>query len=340
MSNDYTFIPSPETDSSLPKRSRFPVFPQILILGGFLILVFGIGIVTQQVNRSAPSSNPISQQTAAINEAPDGLPDVIGPLQNIAITAESAFVLDVNTQRVLYSKNPDAVRPIASITKLMTTLVAHELVTEDTWVRIPQTASALESTSGLIPGQLLTQQSLRDFAMMSSSNDAAHSIATAVGALLDSRQPLPSFVAAMNIRAAELGLSSMTFSNTTGLDTSETQAGASASARDVSFLMHYILQNYPEILEPTRLADARIYTDTGAHYEAENTNQQLASIPQLLGSKTGYTTLAGGNLTIAFDAGYNRPVIITVLGSSYTGRFADAAVLIEAIQTSITNETQ
>ena len=77
---------------------------------------------------------------------------------------------------------------------------------------------------------------------------------------------------------------------------------------------------------------SRVYNSAGAYHEAFNTNELVGDIPNLLGSKTGFTDLAGGNLTIAFDAGFDRPIIITVLGSTREGRFDDVATLIAASQ--------
>jgi D-alanyl-D-alanine carboxypeptidase len=65
-------------------------------------------------------------------------------------------------------------------------------------------------------------------------------------------------------------------------------------------------------------------------YSAENTNVVIDKIPNLIASKTGYTDLAGGNLVIAFDAGLNHPIIISVLGSTEKGRFSDVLQLVQA----------
>ena len=73
------------------------------------------------------------------------------------------------------------------------------------------------------------------------------------------------------------------------------------------------------------------YPQTGISQETDNsTNAFIDKIPNVIASKTGYTDLAGGNLVVAFDAGLNRPIIISVLGSSQEGRFADALKLIDA----------
>jgi D-alanyl-D-alanine carboxypeptidase len=102
--------------------------------------------------------------------------------------------------------------------------------------------------------------------------------------------------------------------------------------------MEYILLNHPEILTPTVTEYTRLYNQSGDFHEAYNTNDILTDIPNLLGSKTGYTDLAGGNLTIAFDAGYNRPIIVTVLGSSRNERFSDIKKLVAAVEEAMSNK--
>ena len=87
---------------------------------------------------------------------------------------------------------------------------------------------------------------------------------------------------------------------------------------------------YPEILRPTNTSATRINNTAGAYNDANNTNEVALKIPNMIGSKTGYTDLAGGNLTIAFDAGLNRPIIITVLGSTRDERFTDVFTLVRA----------
>jgi D-alanyl-D-alanine carboxypeptidase len=141
----------------------------------------------------------------------------------------------------------------------------------------------------------------------------------------------------MNIRAEELELTSFSFKNPTGLDEPALIPGAVGSARDVSFLLEYILLNHPNIIEPTRQYNARVYNSNGEFHDMSNTNDVLYGIPNLLASKTGYTDLAGGNLTIAFDAGLNRPIIITVLGSTREERFSDVLRLVDAVQSSFSN---
>jgi D-alanyl-D-alanine carboxypeptidase (penicillin-binding protein 5/6) len=213
----------------------------------------------------------------------------------------------------------------------MTSLIAYELIDEKKTITVPESAVSQSGASGLIAGEKITAQSLSDYSLLASSNDAAFALAAAVGSVIDTKNPNQTFVNAMNIRAKELGLENFIFYNPTGLDIDATQAGAVGTAREVTFLMEYILNNYPNILEPSTFTSTRVYNEAGTFHAAENTNPITAQIPNLLGSKTGYTDLAGGNLTIAFDAGFNRPIIITVLGSSYDGRFTDVKKLVNEV---------
>ena len=72
-------------------------------------------------------------------------------------------------------------------------------------------------------------------------------------------------------------------------------------------------------------------------HTATNTNEVVGSIPGLIASKTGFTDLAGGNLVVAFDAGINRPVIISVLGATKDGRFTDMEMLVNASLRALNN---
>lgn len=328
MSTDDFFIPPEIPDT--PARSRFPVRAQLAVLGGLLFILLGAGLVpyltdSNQIDRTVIDT--IATETGATTFQTT----TVLSLGDVPVTAQSVFVYDVVGKRALFNKNADTVLPLASITKLMTTLVAHELMTGDTSVSIPTAAVRQDGASGLRAGDHFASLSLIDYAMQASSNDAAYALAVAAGNLIDEQYPAERFITTMNLKAKELGLDSMIFYNPTGLDISVDEAGAYGNAREVTFLMEYVLKNYPELLAKTTDDSGRIYNETGEFHQAENTNPIISAIPNLLGSKTGYTDLAGGNLTVAFDAGYNRPIIITVLGSTYTERFSDVETLVTAV---------
>jgi D-alanyl-D-alanine carboxypeptidase len=305
------------------KEKRFPVVTQLAVLGLILVVIFGITYAPKFISGAKNTGTQKAAESAPLVIAENTI-QTVPVLENMHLSAKSAYVYDVRAKRALYSKDPDTVLPLASITKLMTALIAHELVATNKTVVVPKAAISQSGSSGLSEGERFTTAALSKYAVLASSNDAAYALAIAVGAVIDDKKnPNQTFVKTMNIRATELGLPHLHFLNPTGLDISPTEAGAVGTAREISFLMEYIVNNYPEILTPTTVESARVYNTDGAYHDAENTNPIISKIPNLLGSKTGYTDLAGGNLTVAFDAGYNRPIIITVL--------ADVEKLVDAV---------
>ncbi|MBP6881698.1 MAG: D-alanyl-D-alanine carboxypeptidase [Candidatus Pacebacteria bacterium] len=326
MNNDFPHII--ETDETVVPK-RFPIVMQLGILGFILLLLFG-SLLLPKEKSTVTSTPPTPTQTAA-----SAAPAVPQKFDDVDLRANAAYVWDVRSQRALYAKNEDEALPLASITKLMTALLAYELVEDEAEAIIPAAAINQEGSSGLSAGEHLSIEELRDLALISSSNDAAYALGASVGELLGDSDPASQFIHGMNIRADELGLASLEFWNTTGLDLSTTKPGAIGSARDVSFLMEYIITHHPEIITPTQETATRVYNAAGAYHEVSNTNEAATEIPNMIGSKTGYTDLAGGNLTIAFDAGFDRPIVITVLGSTRDERFTDVLTLVKAVQDSL-----
>ena len=330
--------PEEDTPTEVPTPGRFPVRTQLLLLASLMFLLFAGIVVPKTLAILGGEANQAEVQGSA--EVTTVESESTGPkkLGELSLRAEAVYVWDVIGQRALYEENPDRVLPLASITKLMTALVAYELVPDETPVTISRAAAAQQSGGSLTAGETFEVKELADFALISSYNSAAYTLASSVGELLGDGDAMAQFIAAMNIQADELNLKTLEYKNPTGLDISTTEAGAVGSARDTTFLMEYILLNYPEILTPTVTEHTRLYNTAGDFHEAFNTNTIMADIPNLLGSKTGYTDLAGGNLTIAFDAGFNRPIIVTVLGSTHSERFNDVKKIVAAVQASMISE--
>ncbi len=310
---------------------RVVIVFQLLLLVIILSGLFGAFLLDKKQTASVTEAIPLSD--APLTTAN---PEVLAKLSEVKVRAKAAYVWDVNRSEAIYAKNEDSVLPLASITKLMTSLLAYELASADTTTKLSSRAARQEG-SILIEGEQFTLDELNRLALVSSSNSAAYELSASVGVLLGDRDPSSQFVEGMNIKAEELGLKTLSFKNPTGLDISQNEPGAVGSAKDVSLLMEHILKEYPELLEATARGGARIYNSQGEYHDVENTNEVLYAIPNLIGSKTGYTDLAGGNLTIAFDAGMNRPVIITVLGSTREERFSDVLRLVKATQAHISD---
>lgn len=315
--------------NKLLSERRLVVMFQLGLLLFILIGLFSAYIFSGGQTAAVPKSVDI--ENVPVHETNE---ETLMKLQEVTVRARAAYVWDVRGKQVLYSKNEDEVLPLASITKLMTSLLAYELAAADTKVFLSDRAAGQEG-GGLAAGEQFSHSALNRLALIASSNDAAFALGASTGELLGDRDPASQFVEGMNIKAEELNLNSLSFKNTTGLDISSSEAGAVGSAKDVSLLMAYIYGEYPELLEATTRGGARIYNSQGEYHDIENTNEVLYAIPNLIGSKTGYTDLAGGNLTIAFDAGMDRPIIITVLGSSREERFTDVLRLVRAVQGNI-----
>lgn len=333
--NEPYIIETNETKNEVKTKNSFPVLIQIVVilflLGGVL---GGVAFTKESLTFKDKNSEVLNAnlQVMSTSTSDNNVPQKI---DSVSVIARSAFVWDVKEQRVLFQKNEEEVLPLASITKLMTALVAYELLPEDTKVKVTKEAANQQSGGSLREGEVFLVKELADFALVSSYNSAAYTLADAVGSELGKKDPVAQFVAGMNIRADELNLHTLKFLNPTGLDISTDEAGAYGSAKEVSFLMEYILKTHPSILEPTKSLHTRLFNTAGEFHDARNTNNILTSIPNLIGSKTGYTDLAGGNLTIAIDIGFDHPVVITVLGSTLDGRFNDVEKLIEAVQKSV-----
>ena len=320
---------------------RLPVFKQLAILGLLLFLLFATSLTPRllalldQGQEKDANITAVETATALNNDIDNNV-----PFEGVTLTAKAAYVWDINTQKALFKKEESKQLPLASVTKLMTALVAHEILDESETIRIDELSIKQDGFSGLSEGETFDRLSLTDLVLISSSNDGAFALAAAAGNALLPNSGATSFVTAMNVRAEEIGLLETYFKNPTGLDISETEGGAYGSARDVAFLMEYILRNEPDILTYTKEEEAQVYNQAGTLHDAENTNYFVDQIPGLIGSKTGYTDLAGGNLVIAFNAGLDRPIVVVVLGSTQHDRFTDTLKLVEEAREYVAQSAQ
>ena len=135
------------------------------------------------------------------------------------------------------------------------------------------------------------------------------------------------FITEMNAKAHELKLNSLLFYNPTGLDISTAQSGGYGSARDTSSLFVDILSQDPDLLSSTKYPNGSFTSLNGIVHSISNTDAAIPHITDIIASKTGYTDLAGGNVIVTFDEDIGHPILITILGSTFDGRFTDAETL-------------
>lgn len=200
------------------------------------------------------------------------------------------------------ARNATRRHAIASITKLMTVLVALEHADLSDRVVVPRAATRIgEATVNLRPGERLIVRDLAIGALVPSANDAATALALHVGRGSEAR-----FVALMNAKARQLGLRGTHFANPHGLD----QPGHYSTARDVVSLLRVALRN-PFV----RTWSARTRATLPGGRAVETTDDLLARLPSLVGGKTGHTEDAGWAQVAAASAG-GVTVRAAVLGAA------------------------
>ena len=202
-----------------------------------------------------------------------------------SVSAVSAVLMDGESGRVLFAQNPEEPRAIASITKLMTALLAAETV--DDWnetVTVQPEWTGIEGTSlYLKPGEALTLRTLLYGLLLQSGNDAAVALADICAG------DTPSFVERMNRRAAEIGMTNTHFSDPNGLS----DENHYSTALDMARLAAVCLRN-PTVAE---IVSTRTVSMEGR--SLVNHNKLLWQYPGCIGMKTGYTRQAGRTLVSA-----------------------------------------
>jgi len=272
---------------------------------------------------------PVAKPDSSVIVAPPK-PD---PFLGISLEADAVYVYDTVNGKALFAKNEEAQLPLASVTKVMTALVASH-APENTMVKVDERSLA-DGPGGLSLGEKWDLKTLLNYTLVVSSNSGASAIAGAAGAVLSDESGILGdgediFVDQMNKTAKRLGLEQTYYLNPSGLDVNDDLSGAYGSAKDMAELFDYILKMKPSLLSATAYDTSRYDSLNGVSHRAVNTNVLARSVPGLLASKTGYTLLANGNLVIAFDVGPMHPVIVAVLGSTQEGRFTDVEKLVNA----------
>lgn len=206
-----------------------------------------------------------------------------GQAAAVGTSAASAVLIEQNSGRVLYQQNPDEERLIASITKIMTAVVALEHGEPEQRYTVTARDMAEGSSMYLQPGDVLRLEELLYGLMLVSGNDAALAVAHCVSGETED------FVALMNETARRLGMTHSHFANPNGLDAEEHYS----SARDMAVLAAYALKNQ----DFRRIVSTASIT-IGQRYLA-NHNKLLRRYEGCIGVKTGFTKAAGRTLVSA-----------------------------------------
>ncbi|MBN1325691.1 D-alanyl-D-alanine carboxypeptidase [Candidatus Falkowbacteria bacterium] len=243
---------------------------------------------------------------------------------DIKITAQSAIAVDVKSGKILYKKNIEEIRPIASITKLMTALVF--LDHNPGWQNEIKIKAEDRNSGGIIYlniGDTLTLKNLFYTALVVSDNDAADALMRASG--LNSEQ----FISEMNVKAKSLNLNNTQFVDPTGL-----HLGNKSNIQDIVRLLYCALQN-EAIQKATSMAKYEFEVkymindiEKTRTVKLRNTDWLLGSYLNVVGGKTGHLEEAGYCFATKILGEQNQEIIVVVLGSdSNFNRFQDVKAI-------------
>ncbi len=234
------------------------------------------------------------------------------------VTAKIYIAQTIDGGNVLYEKNSQNRWPIASVSKLMTAVIALENLNQSDKVTITQ--KEIDDTGGnntLMAGDTFTISSLVRALLIVSSNDAAYALADAMGQ--------DAFVQKMNEKAKEISMSQTTYFEPSGLSYLN-----QSTAHDLYSLLIYIQKHDPLILDITRIKTLTIKNLAKGMQDKKLVNiNEFAGRNDFFGGKTGFIDQSGGNLVSLFKKD-GKMVYVGVLGSS--DRFNDSLAILSCIQ--------
>ncbi len=246
------------------------------------------------------------------------------------ISSRYAYLIDADTDQVLWSKDGEVQMYPASMTKIMTIILGleylHDLdqtvrITRDMWMGLVDEGA---STAGFRIGDSPTVRDLLYASALRSAAEACNAIAYAVGGSMEN------FVDLMNKKAMELGMTGTHFTNPTGLH----DVDHYSTCRDIAVLMKYCMKNemFRTILAAKEYTTGRLYSRyKGIHIKSGvwyyvNTVGHGYQIPGFLGGKPGYTVPAGRCLVSACEISGMNLILVTGRTPGLTSHFADAKI--------------
>jgi D-alanyl-D-alanine carboxypeptidase (penicillin-binding protein 5/6) len=240
------------------------------------------------------------------------------PQPDLAIHGEAAYLVDLDTRMLMWQRDPETTRAPASLTKLITAMVAvDDAGSLDKVVEVTAGATqVIPSVMGLTAGERLTVRELIDGLFLASGNDAAEALAQGI-------VPRERFIRQMNQKAKSIGLTESNFVNPSGLDA----PGHGMSAHDLVHAAAYLDRYYPQLATIAATKDIAIPA-TAQHkaFYPHNLNGLLWSYPGATGLKTGLTDNAGGCM-LATATRDGRHLIVVVLNATLHST-ADATLLL------------
>ncbi|WNS74088.1 D-alanyl-D-alanine carboxypeptidase family protein [Bacillus sp. DTU_2020_1000418_1_SI_GHA_SEK_038] len=223
---------------------------------------------------------------------------------SVNVSARSAIVMEQGSGRILFEKDAFTPRRIASITKIMTAILAIESGKMDEMVKVSEKAVRAEGSSiYLIPGEKIKLEDLVYGLMLRSGNDAAVAIAEHIGGSLDG------FVFLMNQKAEEIGMENTHFANPHGLDDHENHY---STAYDMALLTRYAMNNK----EYGKISGTKVHKTPHPNESWDrkwtNKNRLLSDYEYCTGGKTGFTKRAKRTLVTTASKGELDLIAVTL----------------------------
>jgi len=233
----------------------------------------------------------------------------------LSLKSSVALVVDQDSGEVIFSKNPRAVLPIASITKLMTALVITEaeLPLDEVLTVTQDDIDVVKGTSSrLRVGTRLTRGEMMHLALMSSENRAAHALGRAYPG------GLPAFVKAMNSKAQELGMTGTRYVDPTGLS-----SGNQSTGRDLAVLVEAAYEH--DLIRSLSTSPEHYVAVGPQELRYRNSNRLVLSPQWSIGlQKTGYIAEAAGCLVMQAELAGRKLIMVLLDSAGHYSRIADA----------------
>ena len=312
------------------KKRGLPLFCALLTS---VVLTVGNGTTIVMATEATPEASVVSPETPEEPPVPESYEweiqsnNIPGWPEGPKVMAETAIVMDMDTEEILYAKGIDEKRAPASTTKILTAMLAIEKVPFETQITFTDEVNNIEAGSthiGIKPGETLTMKDCAYAILLASANEVSSGVAEFIGTTV------PAFVDMMNQRAKELGCTNTHFVNANGLY----DENHYTTARDLAIIAKAAFQN--ETFREVVKTPYYIVPKTNITDEERWLNNHHKMILQgseyyegCLGGKTGYTEKAGNTLVTYAERNGRKLVCALLADVNVVAQYTDTKALLD-----------
>lgn len=298
-----------------------------------VVLTVGNGTTIVMATEATPEASVVSPETPEEPPVPESYEweiqsnNIPGWPEGPKVMAETAIVMDMDTEEILYAKGIDEKRAPASTTKILTAMLAIEKVPFETQITFTDEVNNIEAGSthiGIKPGETLTMKDCAYAILLASANEVSSGVAEYIGTTV------PAFVDMMNQRAKELGCTNTHFVNANGLY----DENHYTTARDLAIIAKAAFQN--ETFREVVKTPYYIVPKTNITDEERWLNNHHKMILQgseyyegCLGGKTGYTEKAGNTLVTYAERNGRKLVCALLADVNIVAQYTDTKALLD-----------